>query len=490
MTPPTPAPARAPTGPAPPPTKRVALIVAAAFFMMMLDGAILNTSLPLMAHSLGVTPLALTAGVTVYLLAAAAVIPASGWLADRWEARRVFFIAMTVFTLASLACGLAQGLGALVAARALQGVAAGIMAPVGRTLVLRNASKSELMAATALLVWPSLLAPVLGPPLGGFISTYASWRWNFFINLPVGLLGLAAVWRWVPRNPVPRPAALDWLGSVLCALALVLVLLGLERGAQAGPRLADWALPLGLVLVGLAAGVVALRHLRRTPHPVVSLAPLQVRSFAVATVSGGALFMMCLQATPFLLPLMFQLAFGMGAVEAGLFTLAYFMGNLLMKTVTTPVLRRWGFRRVMVVGGTLAALTLLACATLHATTPVALTVALLVASGATRSMQMTSMNTLAFADIEPAQRGAASTLSSMCAQMATAMGAAVGALVLALSQMAHGRDVLAAVDFRVAFVVMGGLALVGVAGFRRLRADDGAEVSGHRPSQGVSVSAG
>lgn len=330
-------------------TRRVALIVAGAFFMMLLNGAILNTSLPLMAKSLGVTPLALTAGVTVYLLAAAAIIPASGWLADRWEARRVFSIAMAAFTLASLGCGLSQNLGQLVAARALQGVAAGLMAPVGRTLVLRNAAKSEVMAAIAMIVWPSLLAPVLGPPLGGFISTYASWHWNFFINLPVGLLGLYAVWRWVPRTPVPRPAALDWLGCLLCAAALVMLLLGFERGAQAD-------------------------------------------------------------------------------------------------------------------------------------TPLVLTVALLVASGAMRSMQMTSMNTVAFADIEPADRGAASTPSTMCSQMASALGAALGALTLALSQMAHGRSALAAVDFRVASGVMATFALIGVAGFGRLKPGDGAEVSGHRAS--------
>jgi predicted MFS family arabinose efflux permease len=259
----------------------------------------------------------------------------------------------------------------------------------------------------------------------------------------------------------------------------VLLLLGFERGAQVGPTLADWSMPLGLALAGLVTGVLAVRHLRRTPNPVVSLAPLQVRSFVVATLGGGTLFMTCMQAAPFLLPLMFQLAFGMGAVEAGLFTLAYFLGNLMMKTVTTPVLRRWGFRRVMRVGGTLAASTLLGFALLQANTPLVLTVALLVISGALRSLQMTSMNTLAFADIEPAGRGAASTLSAMCSQMASALGAALGALVLALSQLAHGRNALVAVDFRVAFGVMTVLALIGVAGFGRLKPGDGAEVSGH-----------
>lgn len=479
MAPLMPEPSTEATRPASTSTQGVALIVAAAFFMMLLDGAILNTSLPLMAQSMGVTPLALTAGVTLYLLAAAAVMPTSGWLADRWEARRVFAIAMATFTLASLACGLAQTLGQLVLARAVQGMAAGVMAPVGRTLVLRRASKSEVMAAIATIVWPSLLAPVLGPPLGGFISTYASWRWIFFINIPVGLLGLLAVWRWIPRSSVPRPPALDMRGSVLCAGALVLLLLGLERGAQAGPQWGAWAGSLGLTVAGLIIGRLALRHLRRTTHPVVSLAPLQVRSFAIATVGGGTLFMTCMQAAPFLLPLMFQLAFGMDAVQAGFMTLAYFLGNLLMKSVTTPVLRRWGFRRVMIVGGTLASATLLGCAAMQGSTPLTVSVTLLVGAGAMRSLQMTSLNTLAFADIEPTDRAAAATLTSMFSQLAAAMGAAIGALLLALSQMAHGRQALAAVDFRVAFAVMALLALVAVAGFRRLAPEDGAEVSGH-----------
>ena len=461
-------------------TRRIALIVAASFFMLLLDGAILNTSLPNMAANLGVTPLALTTAVTVYLLASAAIMPASGWIADRFGHRRVFLIGIAAFTLASVACGLADGLVTLIAARFVQGLAAGVMAPVGRMIVLRNARKDEVMGAISLIVWPSLLAPVLGPPLGGFITTYASWRWNFFINLPVGVLGFAAVLRWIPHASVPRPGALDLRGAMLSAGALVMVLFGLERCAQAGARLAHWAAPAALVLGGLATGVLALRHLRRTRYPVVNLAPFEVRTFSIATVSAGTYFSMCLQATPFLVPLMFQIAFGMNAVQAGLFTLAYFLGNLSMKTITTPVLRRFGFRSVMLVNGALAALAMLACAALQADTPVAVTVALLVAAGATRSMQMTATNTLAFADIEPALRGPASTLSSVCAQLASALGAAVATLLLALSQIAHGREVLAAVDFRNAFICIGLIALTSVVGFTRLRADDGTEVSGHR----------
>ena len=448
--------------------------------MLLLDGAILNTSLPNMAANLGVTPLALTGAVTVYLLASAAIMPASGWIAERFGPRRVFLLAIAAFTLASVGCGIASGLTELVAARFVQGLAAGVMAPVGRAIVLRNAAKAEVMSAISMIVWPSLLAPVIGPPLGGFISTYASWRWNFFINLPVGLVGFIAVWLWVPRAAVARPGALDLRGALLSAGALVLLLFGLERSAQAGPHIAHWAGPTALVLAGLVCGVLALRHLRRTPHPVVSLAPFEVRTFAIATVCAGTFFAMCLQATPFLLPLMFQIAFGMSAVQAGLFTLAYFLGNLSMKTITTPVLRRFGFRSVMLVNGLLAALAMLGCAALGADTPVALLVALLVGAGATRSMQMTAMNALTFADIDPALRGPSSTLSSVCMQLASALGAAVSTLLLALSQMAHGRDLLAAADFRFAFVCIGLIALASGSGFARLRPDDGAEVSGHR----------
>ena len=512
-----------------PDSRRIALIIAAAFFMMLLDGAILNTSLPLMAANLGVTPLALTSGVTVYLLCSAAIIPASGWIGDRFEARRVFVVAIAGFTAASVACGLAQNLNQLVLARAAQGLAAGLMAPLGRTIVMRHAPKSEVMRAIALITWPALLAPVLGPPLGGFISTYASWRWNFFINLPIGGLGMLAVLRWVPRVHAPRPGKLDVLGCVLSAAALVLLLAGLEHAALAGPQsggdaaaalavsgasmpaapaaapttvaaaapataaaaatpaavlqwlhLGAWAEAVALLAGGLVLGVLAVRHLRRTPHPVVSLSPLSVRTFSVATLAGGTSFMLALQATPFLLPVMFQLAFGMSAVQAGLFTLAYFLGNLTIKPATTPLLRRFGFRRVMQVGGVLAALAIAGCALLQAQTPAAPMALLLWVAGATRSMQMTALNTLAFADITPAQRSAAATLSTVSAQVASALGVALGTLMLALSQRAHGRSALAASDFAVAFVGMACVAGLSTLAFARLRPDDGAEVSGHR----------
>jgi MFS family permease len=265
----------------------VALIVAAAFFMMLLDGAILNTSLPLMAEGLGVTPLALTAGVTVYLLAAAAVIPTSGWLADRWEARRVFSIAMATFTLASLACGLAQSLGQLVAARALQGMAAGVMAPVGRTLVLRKAGKSEVMAAIATDRLACAAGAGAGPAAGGLHQHLRQLALELLHQPPRRAAGLVAVWRWMPRTPVPRPGC-DWTGAAASCVPAPWCCCCWARSAARKPGL-TWGpgLATGSGTGRPGHGLLALRHLRHTPHPVVSLAPLQVRSFSIATAAAA-----------------------------------------------------------------------------------------------------------------------------------------------------------------------------------------------------------
>jgi EmrB/QacA subfamily drug resistance transporter len=463
------------------PTRRAALIIGACFFILLLDGAILNTSLPQMANSLGEAPLALSASVTLYFLASAAIVPSSGWIADRFGAKRIFLGSMAVFTLASMACGVSQNLTQLVLARAVQGLAGGLMLPVGRTLVIRHASKAELMDATALITWPALLAPVIGPPLGGFITTYLSWRWNFFLNLPLGLVGLWLALRWVPPADVPRPGALDLKGALLSAGGLVLLLLGLELCSHASPAPRDWAVPVGLVLMGAGLLVWTVRHLRRATHPVVSLAPLGVKTFAIASVRAGTVYMMCLHAMPFLLPFMFQVAFGMTPVHAGMLTLAYFMGNLGMKVVTTPILRRFGFRTVMTVDGVLAALAISACALLTPDTATGWTVAVMLWAGATRSMQFTAINTLAFADIAHPERGAAATLSSVSTLVASTLGVAVSAILLTASQLWHGHPALTPTDFRFALVAMAVIALVSAAGFLRLSPTDGHEVSGHRP---------
>ena len=325
--------------------RRVALIVAVAFFMQLLDSTIISTSLPQMGQSFGVPAVAMSIGITVYMLTMAVFVPLSGWLADRFGARNIFLIAIALFTLASIACGVSENLTQFVAARAVQGLGSALMTPVGRILVLRNASKSELLNATALITWPALFAPVVGPVLGGFITTYLSWHWNFFINIPLGLAGLALVARFIPGDREAETRPLDWPGFLLTSIGLAALLYGLERIAH--PE--DGILPTVVLLAaGILVGWLAIRHLRRAPHPLLDLSSFRVLTFAISTLAAGTIFRVAINATPFLLPLLFQLGFGLSPVDAGLMILAYFLGNLGMKTVTTPTLRRFGFRTVMV----------------------------------------------------------------------------------------------------------------------------------------------
>ncbi|CDX29931.1 Drug resistance transporter, EmrB/QacA subfamily [Mesorhizobium sp. SOD10] len=457
-------------------SRRVALIVAVAFFMQLLDSTIISTSLPQMGRSFGVPAVAMSIGITAYMLTMAVFVPLSAWLADRFGARNIFLVAIALFTLASIACGISQSLTAFVAARIVQGLGSALMTPVGRILVLRNAEKSELLNATALITWPALFAPVVGPVLGGFITTYLSWHWNFFINAPLGLAGLALVARFVPGDRDSEAKPFDWPGFFLTSLGLAVMLYGLERLAH--PE--DGLLPtIGSIGIGIVIGWLAVRHLLQARHPLLDLSAFKVLTFAISTLAAGTVFRIAINATPFLLPLLFQVGFGLRPVDAGLLVLAYFLGNLGMKTVTTPTLRRFGFRTVMVVNGVIASVAIMACGAISPQTPLALVVALMMIAGLTRSMQFTALNTLAFADIGARQRSSAATLSSMLQQIAMLFGVAIAAAILNLSQIVRGEALPDLVDFRITFVAIGLLGLVAAMRFLILPANAGAEVSGH-----------
>lgn len=452
----------------------VALVVAVALFLQMLDGAIIATSLLQMARDFGVAPLDLSIGVTTYLLVSATFIPVAGWAADRFGSTRIFVLAVIVFTLSSVLCGLAGSLPEFVAARALQGVGGAFMIPVGRLIAVRNADKSEMLDVMALITWPALAAPVVGPALGGAITTYLSWRWNFFINVPLGI-GIVAVTLLLVRDPSPRERRkLDWLGFFLCGGSLSGLLVGLE-GFVHFPR-QPW-FSAGMFCAGLVLGVLAVLHLRRAGNPLIALAPFKAHTFAVSNLLAGNYARIAINAMPFLLPLFFQTVYGLDPLQAGGLTMAYFVGNFAMKSVTSPILRRVGFRSVLVFNGVLAAAFIALCAILAPGTAYPLVVAVLVGAGLTRSMQFTSLSSLAFADIPAEQRSSAVTITSLTGQVSMIFGVALATLVLSVSQLARGADALGLGDFQAAFLVMAGLALLSAFLMLRLAPDAGDEIA-------------
>ena len=459
----------------------LATVTAGAMFMENLDATAIVTALPAMAASFGSTAVATSLGVTAYLLAAAVLVPLSAWLADRLGPRDVCCAAMALFVLASLACGLSVDLPSFVASRVLQGAAAALMTPVARLAVVRGSPKAELMQAVAIMTWPALMAPVLGPLLGGLLTTYASWRWVFFINLPIGLLGIALAWRLMPTETVPQRWPFDAPGFVLLAGALVALLSGLGELALASPAGQGLVWGLGGLVLGTALGALALRHARRAAHPLVGVQAMRVHSFFVTTLSGGLLSRLAISAVPFLLPLMLQVAFGMSPVAAGALVLAYFAGNIGLKLFTTRLLRRFGFRRVLMVNGGALAASVLACAFIAPQTSVWMAAAALVLAGCCRSLQMTALNSLAFADVPGPDMAAANTLASLVQQVSMAAGVAVGALLLNVGPLLQGGSGLARQDFQFALAGLAALAALAVLPYGRLSREAGAVVSGHGP---------
>jgi EmrB/QacA subfamily drug resistance transporter len=433
-------------------------LVAGAFFMENLDATVLATAVPQMAHSFGVAPARLSVGVSAYMLALAVFIPLSGWFADRFGARRVFGSAIALFTLSSVLCALSTGLGTFTAARLLQGFGGALMVPVGRLVVLRDCAPAERVRAIATITWPGLVAPIIGPPIGGFIASYASWHWIFLLNVPLGLLALALSWLLIRDGECSR-RPFDVPGFLLSAGGCCAVMAGLELAGR--PPLDGET-----VAAALAAGVLllvwAVRHLSRARAPLLELAALSIPWFSVAAI-GGSLFRIAIGSAPFLLPLLFQLGFGMSALTSGSLLLSLFAGNLAMKPATTWIMRRFGLRSVLLVNGVLVAAGFAMCAALTADTPAWVIVAVLFFGGLCRSMQLTTLTTAAFSAIPATGMSGASTLFSMFQQMNAGMGVAFAALALRVAEVvtghAAGRPTVG--DFRLAFVMAAALALLG-----------------------------
>ena len=452
----------------------ISLIVACALFMQALDSTIIATALPTIAHSMGETALRLNVAITCYLLSLAVFIPISGWTADRFGARRVFTGAVIVFTLGSIACGLSQSLWMLVLARIVQGMGGAMMVPVGRLVLLRTVPKSELVQAMSWVSVPALTGPVIGPPLGGFIVTYFSWRWIFFINIPIGLLGIVLVNVFVDnlREGAMRP--FDLRGFVLTGVGLASLAFGFEAGGRGA---LPWLLTLALVAAGGLCLVLYDRHARRIDHPIIDLALMRIPTYAMAT-AGGFLFRMGLGALPFLMPLMLQVGFGLSPLHSGLITFASALGAMSNKTVVAPIIRALGFRNVLIGNTVVSATFLFGYSFFRPTTPHALIFMALLAGGFFRSLQMTSLNTLSYADVPPAMLSRATSLTSMAQQLSQSVGVGTGAVLLYLMLAWHGRAISSAGDFSFALAAVGMISMLSVPFFLRMARDAGAELSG------------
>ena len=473
---PSPTPAPAPDlAPNPGRTRLTALIVACALFMQNLDGTVVATALPAMARAFGADPLHMNVALTSYLLSLAVFIPASGWLADRYGTRTVFRAAIAVFTVGSVLCGQSHSLWELVAARVVQGIGGAMMVPVGRLVLLRSVAKSELVAAMAWLTVPALIGPVVGPPIGGFLVTYADWRWIFDINVPIGVLGFVLVTRYVDDVRAPVPGRLDAVGLLLSGVALAGLMFGFET---IGRGLVPASLAGGLVLLGAASGALYMRHARRRPDPLLDLSLLRIPTFAVSA-WAGSMFRIGIGAIPFLLPLMLQLGFGLSAAESGLITFASALGAIVMKPATTWSLRLLGFRTVLVWNAALSAVLLGACAWFRPAWPVAGLYAVLVAGGFLRSLQFTAYNTIAYADIPRSRMSAATSLYATLQQLSLTLGITVGAAALQASTLLSGRTQPGLPDFSAGFLVVAAAALLAAPMALRLRRDAGNEMSGH-----------
>lgn len=438
----------------------LAFLVAGAYFMEMLDGTVVVSALPQMADSFGVQPIDLNIGISAYLLTLAVLIPASGWVADKYGPRAVFGWAIVIFTLASILCGLSTSLPVFTAARILQGVGGALMVPVGRLIVLRNTAKPDLMRAIATITWPGLAAPVLGPPIGGFLATYATWHWIFFLNVPLGIVGFILTMKLIPAGKPDGAKPFDWTGFVLIGTACFGLMYGLDLISRQ-----DGSMALAAIWLAASAMVTlaAVLHARRAAHPLVDPWALRIRSFSI-TIWGGSIFRVAIGAVPFLAPLMFQLAFGLDAYQAGLLVLWVFAGNIVMKPFTTPVLRRFTFRQVLLGNGLLNAVLISSYALLTPATPFPLICALLFASGLTRSMQFTALNTIAFAEVPEARMSGANTLFNVAQQMSMGLGVGVAAAALRLAELwfPGTNGSLPLVDFQIAFAVIGLIAFIAI----------------------------
>jgi EmrB/QacA subfamily drug resistance transporter len=463
----------------PPYDRIVPLIVATALFMENMDSTVISTSLPAIARALDTSPLALKLAVTSYLLSLAIFIPASGWTADRFGTRNVFRTAIGVFVLGSIGCAASHSLEQFVLARIVQGVGGAMMTPVGRLILVRSIDKHLLVNAMSLVTIPALIGPICGPPLGGFITTFASWHWIFLINVPIGLVGIALVSRFIPNAYAEQQDPFDVLGFILSGFAIA----GLAFGLSAlGLEFLPTKIVVALIAAGAVSAMAYVIHAGRTPAPILDLSLLRLPTFR-ASIFGGFLFRLGIGALPFLLPLLLQVGFKLTPFQSGLITFTAALGAMFMKAAVASVLRRFGYRNVLVYNALISSAFLAACATFVQGMPFAAMVAILLSGGFFRSLQFTSINTIAYAEIAPAKMSRATSMVAAAQQLSLSTGVAVGALVVEFMVRLRQSTTIGINDFPPAFLFVSLLSASAVLIFARLPRDAGAELSGRKAAE-------
>lgn len=455
----------------PTPAQRILpFIVGCALLMQMLDSTVVITALPAMALDLDSDPISMNITITSYLIAVAMFVPVSGWAADRFGARRVFIAAIALFTLSSLTCALSSSLTQLVLSRVVQGLGGAMMVPVGRIILLRTIPKHNLLKAMAFLSMPALIGPMAGPPLGGLLVTYASWHWIFLINIPIGVLGIWLITRYVKElSADTKPPKLDVVGFLLSAICMAALVSGFESLGHSGPS--AWV-STTIIGTGLVTGYLYVLHARRHPNPILDLKLLRIPTFRAAILAGN-LCRFAVGATPYLLALLLQIGFGMSALSAGLITFVGAVGSLLMKMAAPRILNRWGYRHVLTVNAILTGASLAACASFTPEMPAFVMLGILLIGGFFRSLQFTAVNTLAYADIAHAGMSRASSFAAMAQQLGISLGVGVAAESLNLSMAWRGGDTLIAADVVVGFIVIGTLCALASLAFWRLAPNAG-----------------
>jgi len=454
----------------------IPLIVATALFMENMDSTVIATSLPAIAADIGTSPLTLKLAITSYLLSLAVFIPASGWTADRFGARMVFSLAVAVFMVGSIGCALSTSVTDFVIARIVQGMGGAMMTPVGRLVLLRSIDKSALVNAMAWVTVPALVGPVIGPPLGGFITTYFSWHWIFLINIPIGLLGIFMAMRYIDPIKSDDPERFDLYGLVLAGIGLAGIAFGLS---VAGLNLLPWTVVVALVAIGIIAMTLYVIHARRTASPVLDFSLLRLSTMR-ASIIGGFMFRLGIGALPFLLPLLMQVGFGLSPFQSGLVTFSSAVGAMGMKTLAARIIRTFGFRNMMTINAVVSSVFLAACALFTVTTPLLLIMIILVVGGFFRSLQFTAINTVAYAEVEQGQMSRATTLVSVNQQLAISAGVAVGAFCVESTMLVRHMQELDATVFAPAFLVVSIISALSAYFFWQMPDDAGHEISGRK----------